>query len=104
MNSVRIYNLEIRDEVSTDPQLPYAVYDHEHYTGQTRINYPVLIARFNNRVAATQWANMVAGDEDEDDEPYEDIDDSMDGDHKSGLASAGYGNDEDYGYYGDGDY
>lgn len=31
--------------------------------------------------------------------------DSMDGDHASALASAGYGTDEDYGYYGeDGDY
>ena len=28
-------------------------------------------------------------------------DDSMDGDHESGLASAGFGTDEDYGYYGD---
>jgi hypothetical protein len=31
-----------------------------------------------------------------------DIDDSMDGDHESALASAGWGTDEDYGYYGDG--
>jgi len=31
----------------------------------------------------------------------EDIDDSMDGDHESGLASCGWGTDEDYGYYGD---
>lgn len=29
-----------------------------------------------------------------------DYDDSMDGDHESGLASAGFGTDEDYGYYG----
>jgi hypothetical protein len=28
-------------------------------------------------------------------------DDSMDGDHESGLSSAGWGTDEDYGYYGD---
>lgn len=27
--------------------------------------------------------------------------DSMDGDHASALASAGWGTDEDYGYYGD---
>jgi hypothetical protein len=33
-----------------------------------------------------------------DDDSY---DDSMDGDHESGLASAGWGTDEDYGYYGD---
>jgi len=30
-----------------------------------------------------------------------DFDDSMDGDFDSGMASAGYGTDEDYGYYGD---
>ncbi len=31
----------------------------------------------------------------------DDYDDSMDGDHESGLASAGWGTDEDYGCYGD---
>jgi hypothetical protein len=30
-----------------------------------------------------------------------DCDESMDGDHETGLASAGYGTDEDYGCYGD---
>ena len=30
-------------------------------------------------------------------------DDSMDGDAESALASAGFGTDEDYGYYGDGE-
>lgn len=30
-----------------------------------------------------------------------DIDESMDGDFDSGMASAGFGTDEDYGYYGD---
>ena len=29
-----------------------------------------------------------------------DYDDSMDGDFDSAMASAGYGTDEDYGYYG----
>ena len=33
----------------------------------------------------------------------EEYDDSMDGDHASALASAGFGTDEDYGYYGGGD-
>lgn len=32
---------------------------------------------------------------------YDDIDESMDGDHESGLASAGFGTDEDYGAYGE---
>ena len=31
----------------------------------------------------------------------DDCDDSMDGDHESALASAGWGTDEDYGYYGE---
>lgn len=31
----------------------------------------------------------------------EDYNDSMDGDFDSGMASAGHGTDEDYGYYGD---
>ena len=35
------------------------------------------------------------------DEMVEQYDDSMDGDHESALASAGWGTDEDYGYYGD---
>jgi hypothetical protein len=37
---------------------------------------------------------------DYDDGQY-DYDDSMDGDHDSAMASAGFGTDEDYGYYGD---
>ena len=31
----------------------------------------------------------------------EDLDESMDGDFDSGMASAGFGTDEDYGYFGD---
>jgi len=31
----------------------------------------------------------------------DDYNDSMDGDFDSAMASAGYGTDEDYGYYGD---
>jgi hypothetical protein len=34
------------------------------------------------------------------DENRSDLDDSMDGDFDSGMASAGFGTDEDYGYYG----
>ena len=35
----------------------------------------------------------------QEDEP--EIDESMDGDFDSAMASAGYGTDEDYGYYGE---
>ena len=31
----------------------------------------------------------------------QEYDDSMDGDHDSAMTSAGFGTDEDYGYYGD---
>ena len=46
-------------------------------------------------------------DDDDDDEYYDDeydYDDSMDGDFDSAMRDAGWGTDEDYGYYGDGEY
>lgn len=39
-------------------------------------------------------------DEDEDTD-LDDVDESMDGDFDTGMASAGYGTDEDYGHFGD---
>lgn len=39
-------------------------------------------------------------DDFDDDDYRDDVDESMDGDFDSGMASAGYGTDEDYGYYG----
>ena len=50
-----------------------------------------------DEVADMSHANEFFLDEDED----EDYDDSMDGDWDSGMASAGFGTDEDYGYAGD---
>jgi hypothetical protein len=50
---------------------------------------------------------MSDGDDDYDDrDDYEDddYDDSMDGDWDSGMTSAGWGTDEDYGHYCDNDY
>ena len=38
---------------------------------------------------------------DEDSSYDSDYDESMDGDHDSAMASAGWGTDEDYGYFGD---
>lgn len=35
------------------------------------------------------------------DELIDDWDDSMDGDHDSAMESAGWGTDEDYGFYGE---
>ena len=37
-------------------------------------------------------------------EDADEYDDSMDGDHDSAMASAGFGTDEDYGHYGGDDY
>jgi len=41
---------------------------------------------------------------DEDDSNYDDYNDFMDGDHDSAMTSAGFGTDEDYGYYGENDF
>lgn len=38
---------------------------------------------------------------DDDGEDYVSYDDSMDGDHESALRDAGWGTDEDYGFYGE---
>jgi len=52
-----------------------------------------------NSVEAMGYFNDYADEiESAEDEEY---DDSMDGDFDSAMASAGYGTDEDYGYYGD---
>jgi hypothetical protein len=41
----------------------------------------------------------------DDDESYlDDYDDSMDGDFDSGMRDAGYGTDEDYNFFGEGDW
>jgi len=50
-----------------------------------------------------EWVNNVAIElaAQGDDDRLDDYDDSMDGDFDSAMASAGYGTDEDYGYYGD---
>jgi hypothetical protein len=46
-------------------------------------------------------ASQFDEEENEDEEWTDDYDDSMDGDHESGLSSAGWGTDEDYGFYGE---
>lgn len=44
--------------------------------------------------------NLIGGDSDLWDEGDTDYDDGMDGDFDSAMTSAGWGTDEDYGYYG----
>ena len=68
--------------------------------------YPSDILREMDQIAYDTGFNdyMDACDIDTDDlDEDSDFDDSMDGDFDSGMASAGYGTDEDYGYYGDND-
>ena len=43
------------------------------------------------------------GDYDPDYDIWDEDDESMDGDHDSAMTSAGWGTDEDYGYYGEWD-
>ena len=45
---------------------------------------------------------LLFSDREEDD--ADEYDDSMDGDHDSAMESAGWGTDEDYGYFGGEDY
>jgi hypothetical protein len=92
-----ILNYEIRDNsaAATADRLPYEVWDME-FPGR---NSPVLMATFSDSLMAREWINFIAGP----DETEPDFDDPMDGDHESGLASAGWGTDEDYGYYGEND-
>ena len=55
---------------------------------------------FNDLFAACQEFVDLA-EELQDEADRGEYDDSMDGDHESALASAGWGTDEDYGYAGD---
>ena len=50
-----------------------------------------------------EWVNNLAVELAADgvEDRLDDFDESMDGDFDSAMASAGYGTDEDYGYYGD---
>lgn len=62
-----------------------------------------LMAMEEQELVLGQIDGVVANLNGEGDEQYE-FDDSMDGDHASALASAGFGTDEDYGFFGGEDY
>ncbi len=59
----------------------------------------IMLAKYMSEddVADCMDCNELSARFQEDDE----YDDSMDGDHDSAMASAGFGTDEDYGYYGE---
>ena len=76
--------------IGDDPVRYRIVYSR--YYGKT----PTLAQRYD--VYDVEWGDI---------EPngyLESTDESMDGDFDSGMASAGFGTDEDYGYYGGEDY
>ena len=60
---------------------------------------------FDMMAERTIWPWIDDESHDSDDANYDDHDDffdqSMDGDHDSAMTSAGWGTDEDYGYYGE---
>jgi hypothetical protein len=74
--------LEMMDEGVLDPRL----------LAESALRY-----MSEDDVADMAWATGIVYEDDEEDA---DDDDSMDGDHESALASAGFGTDEDYGYFG----
>jgi hypothetical protein len=83
---------------------PDPLHDEENTMSQDSFD------RFDEMAERTIWPWIDDESHEADDVNYDDYndftdedeyDDSMDGDHESGLASAGWGTDEDYGYYGD---
>ena len=63
-----------------------------------------LVAHIPNHVFAKALRDVAdaTGFRVDDEDDFDDYDDSMDGDWDSGMASAGYGTNEDYGDYGGG--
>ena len=84
-----------------------SLYDHdefyddlyEYYVSSGEMPYGIAKARGGD---PDQWIQEELDREYGDDFATDDVPDSMDGDFDSGMASAGMGTDEDYGYYGEG--
>jgi hypothetical protein len=78
---------------------PDPLYDEENTMSQDSFD------RFDEMAERTIWPWIDDESHDSDDANYDDHDDffdeSMDGDHDSAMESAGWGTDEDYGYYGE---
>ena len=58
----------------------------------------ILNKRYGTAFSEAEVDNAISEFLDKQDQAYND---DMDGDHASALASAGFGTDEDYGYYGE---
>jgi len=81
---------------------PNPLYDEENAMSQDSFD------RFDEMAERTIWPWIDDESHDSDDANYDDhddffddYDDSMDGDHDSAMESAGWGTDEDYGYFGE---
>ena len=71
---------------------------YEYYVNSGEMPYGIAKARDGD---PDQWIQEELDREYGDDFATDDVPDSMDGDFDSGMASAGLGTDEDYGYYGE---
>jgi hypothetical protein len=71
----------------------YLYDDHNDFFDEDSSNY--------HPDAAHEIATHFDDENGEDDVWEDDYDDSMDGDWDSGMRDAGWGTDEDYGYYGE---
>ena len=85
------------DEMFTEPNesdIPFVEYlydDHDDFFDEDSSNYHPDAAH-----------EISTHSDDEDDDVWaDDYDDSMDGDFDSAMRDAGWGTDEDYGYYGE---
>lgn len=69
--------------------------DIQDYLDQGELSFEQIADRLDVPI---DWVESVAADYEDQQYSY---DDSMDGDFDSAMASAGFGTDEDYGYYGE---
>lgn len=93
-----------------DSTYDYASYDDGYYdnnstdySGQDHHDNDAF-DRFDDMAERTiwPWIDDESHDSDNDGQGWgEDYDDSMDGDFDTGMRDAGFGTDEDYGYYGE---
>ena len=82
------------DNSYEDDEMAFNYDDHDDFFDEDSSNY--------HPDAAYEISTHSDDDENEDDDVWtDDYDDSMDGDWDSAMRDAGYGTDEDYGYYGE---
>ena len=84
------------DNSYEDDDMGYNYDDHDDFFDEDSSNYhPDAAHELSTHTDDDGW------DEEEDDVWCDEYDDSMDGDFDSAMRDAGWGTDEDYGYYGE---